>query len=348
MRIAQVAPLFESCPPRLYGGTERVVSYLTEQLVADGHDVTLFASRDSRTGARLVPGAPQALRLSGGHSSPGVWHTLMLERVARYADQFDLIHFHTDYLHLPLTRRLRVPTISTLHGRLDLTEVAALYSEFAEVPVVSISDSQRTPLPGANWVATVYHGIPVDHYALGPGDGGYLAFLGRISPEKRPDLAIRIAHEAGMELRMAAKVDAADRAYFEDEIRPLLDAPNVSLIGEIGEKEKGEFLGRAAAMLFPIDWPEPFGLVMIEAMACGTPVIAFPRASVPEVVDHGLTGYLVGGIGEAIQAVRHLRSFDRARCRATFEARFSAQRMAQDYLGVYHAVAAAAASRGPL
>ena len=338
--------MFESCPPRLYGGTERVVYYLTEQLVADGHDVTLFASRDSRTAARLAPGAPPALRLSGEEPNRGIWHTLMLERVMASADQFDVIHFHTDYLHLPVTRRLSVPHVTTLHGRLDIPALGPLYAEFDEVPLIAISDSQRTPLPRANWVGTVHHGLPLDLYRPGLGDGGYLVFLGRISPEKRPDLAIRIAREAGMELRIAAKVDAEDRLYFEREIRPLLDEPGVTMVGEVGDSAKGELLSRAVAMLFPIDWPEPFGLVMIEAMACGTPVIAFPRGSVPEVIDHGATGYLVGGLGDAIQAVRRLDTFDRVRCREIFEARFSAPRMARDYLRVYHKVAVAARRRG--
>jgi glycosyltransferase involved in cell wall biosynthesis len=340
VRIAQVAPLYESVPPQLYGGTERVVSYLTEELVRLGHEVTLFASGDSTTSARLIPACERALRLDDRCRDHLAHQVLMLEEVAKRAASFDVIHYHIDYFHYPLSRRQTVPQVTTLHGRLDLPELAPLYLEFREMPVVSISDAQRAPLPHAGWVETVHHGLPGDLLRFSSGPGRYLAFLGRASREKRLDRAIEIARLAGVELWVAAKVDPADRAYFEAEIEPLLAAPHVRFVGEIGEHEKSEFLGGALALLFPIDWPEPFGLVMIEAMACGTPVIAYPHGSVPEVVEPGVTGLLVEGVEAAAAAVEQVRSLDRAACRRAFETRFSAERMARDYVALYERLAA--------
>lgn len=338
MRIAQVAPLYESVPPKLYGGTERVVSYLTEELVAQGHDVTLFASGDSRTSARLISPCPRALRLDKSVKDQLAHHLVMLEDVFRRTDEFDVMHFHVDYLHYPLSRRARQPQLTTLHGRLDLADLLPLYSEFAEMPLVSISDAQREPLPDARWLGTVHHGLPLDLHAPREAPGRYLAFLGRISPEKRVDRAIEIARQVGMPLRIAAKVDRADRAYFTREIRPLLDASFVEYLGEIGEAEKTEFLGNAYALLFPIDWREPFGLVMIEALACGTPVIAWRHGSVSEVLEDGVTGFLVEELEDAVAAVSRVASLSRRRCRSVFEERFSARRMAQDYLAIYQRV----------
>jgi glycosyltransferase involved in cell wall biosynthesis len=338
MRIAQISPLFESVPPKLYGGTERVVSYLTEELVRQGHDVTLFASGDSTTRACLAPQCPHALRLDESAVDRTAHHILMLERVFSRAAEFDIVHFHIDHLHFPLSRRLEVPQVTTLHGRLDLPDLQPLYTEFSDMPVVSISDAQRRPLPQACWQQTVHHGLPRDLYKCMPDRGRYLAFLGRISPEKRADLAIAIARGAGLPLRIAAKVDAVDRPYFTSEIAPLLDQPGVEYIGEISDRDKNEFLGNAAALLFPIDWPEPFGLVMLEAMACGTPVLAFARGSVSEVIDNGITGFIVDGVEEAIRAVPRCESLDRRRCRAVFERRFTSERMALDYLRVYDRV----------
>ncbi|MGH7561361.1 MAG: glycosyltransferase family 4 protein [Gemmatimonadales bacterium] len=335
MRIAQVSPLYESVPPRLYGGTERVVSYLTEELVAQGHDVTLFASGDSRTAARLVPVCPESLRLCEGCVDQLAHHVTMLGRVARMAGEFDLIHYHIDYLHFPLSRRLATPQLTTLHGRLDLPDLAPLYREFPEMPVVSISDAQRLPLPGANWLGTVPHGLPLDLLPFHPAGGRYLAFLGRISPEKQVDQAIAIARQARVPLRIAAKVDRVDREYFEERVRPLLDDPLVDFLGEIGDDGKAEFLGNALALVFPIDWPEPFGLVMIEALACGTPVIAYRRGSAPEVLVDGVTGFIVDGLDAAVAAVGRVRELSRRRCRETFERRFSASVMARGYLGIY-------------
>ncbi len=335
MKIAQVAPLYESVPPRCYGGTERVVSYLTEELVRMGHEVTLFASGDSVTKAELVEACPEALRLNGKCVDPLAHHVLMLERVVSSARRFDIIHFHIDYLHFPLTRRLDVPSVTTLHGRLDVADYKPLFSEFRDIPLVSISYSQRTPLPFANWQATVYHGLPRDLYSQGDGSGGYLAFIGRLSPEKRPDRAIKIALRSGMPLKIAAKVDRVDTEYFREMVKPLLKESGVEYIGEIGEKEKQKFLAEAYALLFPIDWPEPFGLVMIEAMACGTPVVAWRNGSVPEVIDHGLTGYVVDSIDEAVDAVEKVEGLDRKKIRKTFEERFSSERMARQYVEVY-------------
>jgi glycosyltransferase involved in cell wall biosynthesis len=335
VRIAQVAPLYESVPPKLYGGTERVVSYLTEELVRQGHDVTLFASGDSATSAHLVAPCARSLRLDPSAPDPIAQHILMLEQVAKNAPRFDVIHFHIDYLHYPLSRRQRVPQLTTLHGRLDLPHLPPLYEEFGEMPVVSISDAQRAPLLLARWLGTVPHGLPLDLYRYQPEPGRYLAFLGRISPEKRLDRAIEIARQVGIELRIAAKIDAADREYFREVIAPMLDGGYVEFVGEIGEHEKSAFLGDALALLFPIDWPEPFGLVMIEALACGTPVVAFPCGSVPEVIEDGHTGFLVKNVAEAAMAVEKARDLDRAECRRIFERRFSAGRMARDYVSLY-------------
>ena len=332
MRIAQVAPLYESVPPKYYGGTERVVSYLTEELVRQGHAVTLFASEDSQTNARLLAACPRSLRLDEHCQNQMAHHFVMLERVFQRADEFDVIHFHVDYLHFPLSRREAVTHVTTLHGRLDIPDLVSLYQEFREVPVISISNAQREPLPWANWQATVYHGLPVDIYRFHPEPGSYLAFLGRISPEKRVDRAIEIAKQVGMPLKIAAKVDRADKDYFDSLIAPLLRDPFVEFLGEIGDVEKNEFLGNAYALLFPIDWPEPFGLVMIEAMACGTPVVAYRGGAVPELVEPGHTGFIVEGIQDAVEGVRRVAQLKRKRCREVFEERFTAARMAHDYV----------------
>lgn len=340
LRIAIVAPLFESVPPKLYGGTERVVSYLTEELVRQGHEVTLFASGDSRTRARLRPMSRCGLRLDPDCQDPLVRHMIMVDAVAAAAREFDVIHFNIDYLHFPVSRRLRLPAVSTLHGRLDIPDLVPLYRHFRDLPLVSISRSQREPLAWANWIATVHHGLPPDLHVFSPQHDGYLAFLGRISPEKRPDRAIAIARQAGIPLRMAAKVDRADRAYFDEQIRPLLAGPGVEFIGEISDAEKPAFLGKAQALLFPIDWPEPFGLVMIEAMACGTPVIAFPGGAVPEVIRDGVNGYIVTDEAQAVAAVERCASLSRAGCRRAFDTYFTAERMARDYLKIYRRLAA--------
>ncbi|RAK67863.1 glycosyltransferase family 4 protein [Phenylobacterium kunshanense] len=336
MRIAQVAPLYEAVPPRLYGGTERVVAHLTDALVALGHDVTLFSSADARTTARLAAVRDQAIRLDPAPlKSDLAAHLTLLAEVRARADAFDVIHFHTDMLQFPMFETMAGQTLTTLHGRLDLKDLPDVYARWPQFPLVSISDDQRRPLPFANWAATVHHGLPTDLYGYSAAGQGYLAFLGRISPEKRPDRAIAIAKAVGRPLRIAAKVDNADRAYFEDRIAPLLDHPLVRYIGEIGDVEKSVFLGGADALLFPIDWPEPFGLVMIEAMACGTPVIAWDNGSASEVVEHGLTGFLVRSEAEACAAVERLPELDRAAIRARFEERFSALAMARRYLEIY-------------
>jgi glycosyltransferase involved in cell wall biosynthesis len=345
LRIALVSPLFESVPPRLYGGTERVVSWLTEELVDQGHDVTLFATGDSRTTARLHSVAPHGLRMDPECRDPAAWHVAMLHDVVERAQQFDLIHFHLDHAHFPLVRAARLHALTTLHGRLDLPELQPLFARYADMALVSISQAQRKPLPRAGWIGTVHHGLPRDLLAYSPGPGRYLAFLGRISPEKGPDKAIRIARRAGIPLRIAAKVEATDRAYFESEVKPLLDGPGVEFIGEIGEHEKAEFLGNALALLFPIAWPEPFGVVMIEAMACGTPVIAFPSGSVPEIVVDGVNGWMVSDEHAAVAAVGEAANFDRAACRRHFEERFTAERMAREYVSLYHALLSANAPR---
>jgi glycosyltransferase involved in cell wall biosynthesis len=339
LRIAQVAPLSESVPPKLYGGTERVVATLTDELVRQGHDVTLFASGDSRTKATLVPLAPQALRLAKS-ADPLALHLLLVEHVAQRADEFDVIHYHIAPLHFSTARRMTTPHVTTLHGRLDLPELPALYGEFSELPFVSVSDAQRGPLPRQNWVGTVYHGLPMRELQFGGGEGKYLAFLGRISPEKRVDRAIEIAKACGCPLKIAAKVDPADQVYFERQIQPLLDHPLIEYCGEITEAQKGAFLGAASALLFPIDWPEPFGLVMIEAMACGTPVVAVRGGSVPEVIDHGVTGFICDDLDQAIEATRQIHTIDRRTCRRTFEHRFTAARMAEEYIQLYRRLAA--------
>lgn len=338
LRIAIVSPLFESVPPRLYGGTERVVSYLTEELVQQGHDVVLYASGDSQTRAELRAGSPQGLRLDPNCHDALAHHMIMLDKVAGAASEFDVVHFSTDYLHFPLVRRLQTPSVTTLHGRLDLPDLVPLYRHFGDLPLISISDAQREPLSWVNWLTTVYHGVPGNLYALQPQRGDYLAFMGRMSPEKGPDHAIEIARRAGVPLRMAAKVDRDDREYFEQHVRPLLDGPGVEYIGEIREAEKQEFLGGAIALLFPIVWPEPFGLAMIEAMACGTPVIAWRRGSVPEVVEEGVTGYIAEDTDGAVAAVAKCFDHDRGACRQAFERRFTAARMAQDYVAAYRSL----------
>ena len=345
MRIAQVAPLFESVPPQLYGGTERVVSHLTEELVRQGHEVTLFASGDSATSARLVAPVARALRLGDGCPDPIARHVLLLEQMWKQRHQFDVIHSHVGYLLYPRARLHRVPSLTTLHGRLDLADLADVYAEFDDIPVVSISNAQRAPLPRANWMATVYHGLPDEMLSFNPVPGRYLAFLGRISPEKGPDRAIEIAGRVGMRLRIAAKVDPADRQYFAEVVKPMLKQPHVEWVGEISDAEKSDFLGGAHALLFPIDWPEPFGLVLIEAMACGTPIVAYARGSVPEIVEDGVTGFVVPSVDQAVTAVEAVAGLDRARCRSTFEARFSAARMARDYVSIYERLARSCATR---
>ena len=342
MKIAQIAPLAESVPPRLYGGTERVVSYLTEELIRLGHDVTLFASADSSTRARLIACAPRALRLDLGSPDPLPYLAMMLERVRQHAREFDVLHFHLDALHFPLFRGMARKTLTTVHSRLDLPGIAPLYEEFRDLPLVSISDSQRKPLPAANWVGTVHHGLPAEVCPLNPspprGEGRYLAFLGRASPEKGLLRAIEVAKRAGIRLCIAAKIDAADERYWREQIVPHLSHPLVRYIGEVNEATKPGFLGNAAALLFPIDWPEPFGLAMIEAMSCGTPVVAWPNGAAPEIVDEGVTGFIAGSIDEALQAVRRAAELNRSRVRARFDQRFSASRMARDYLSVYRSL----------
>lgn len=337
MRIAQVAPLFESVPPQGYGGTERVVSHLTEELVRQGHQVTLFASGDSATRAELISCCPRSLRLDEGCIDQMAHHLLMVHRVLQDAQNFDVIHFHIDYLHYPLSQRSRIPHLTTLHGRLDIPDLQPLYRVFADQPVVSISDAQRAPLPGINWQGTVHHGYPKDLFTFQERPGKYLAFLGRISPEKRPDRAIRLAQKVGIPLKIAAKVDKADCEYYRETIAPMIREAGslVEFIGEVGGRDKDEFLGNAYAFLFPIDWPEPFGLVMIEAMACGTPVIARRCGSVPEVMEEGVTGFIVDDDAGEVAAVEKVASLDRRRCRQVFEERFSAARMARDYLAIY-------------
>ncbi len=335
MKIAQFAPLYESVPPKYYGGTERVVSYLTEGLVRAGHEVTLFASGDSVTKAHLVAGCHRALRLDKECIDRIAYHILLTEQAYRQASQFDIIHNHNDYFPFSLARRSDTPTLTTLHGRLDLKDLIPLYEEFKDIPVVSISDAQREPLPSINWQGTVHHGLPKDIDTFHEGPGTYLAFLGRICPEKRVDRAIETAKRCGMKLKIAAKVDKVDQEYFEQYIKPMLEHPLIDYVGELGEGENDEFLGNATALLFPIDWPEPFGLVMIEAMACGTPVIARRHGSVPEVIEEGVTGLIVESADEAVGAVKKVSSLSRKRCRQVFEERFSDTRMVKDYLDIY-------------
>src|SRR6476646_3766419 len=338
MRIAQVAPLYECVPPKLYGGTERIVSYLTEELVRHGHDVTLFASGGSLTNANLIPISPQALRLDTECIDQLAHHVRMLETVVAHQNEFDLIHFHIDYLHFPLTRIMGWTTLTTLHGRLDIPDLLPLYQEFKEMPVSSISNAQREPLPWLNWQGTAYHGLPKNQYEFSSSSKGYLAFLGRTSPEKGLDEAIAIARKVEMPLKIGAKVDNADLEYFEQHIKPLIEQEDIDFLGEIGFPEKNELLGGAAALLFPIRWPEPFGIVMIEAMACGTPVIAYSQGSVPEVLEHGVTGLLTSDIDGATRAVANIGSVSRSGCRQQFEERFTSEVMCSQYLRMYHAL----------
>ena len=335
MRIAQVAPLCESVPPKLYGGTERVVSYLTEELMRQGHEVTLFASGDTLTKARLVPVCKQSLRLALGCLDPLAHHVMLVERVLDQKENFDLIHFHIDYLHYPRCQNEDVTTLTTLHGRLDIPDLVPLYKRFRDMPVVSISDSQREPSPWLNWQGTVYHGIPEESLKFQQAPGKYLAFLGRTAPEKGLDHAIAIARRAGVELKIAAKIDRVDQVYFDSVIKPLLDGPGVEFVGEISDSQKSEFLGGAMALLTPVQWPEPFGLVMIEAMACGTPVVGYARGSVPELVEEGISGFIVRGVPQAALAIRAVSTLSRQRCRDYFEQHFSATRMCEDYVGIY-------------
>jgi glycosyltransferase involved in cell wall biosynthesis len=339
MKIAQIAPLMESVPPRLYGGTERIVSYVTDELVRLGHDVTLFASGDSVSRANLVRCVPQALRLDANVRDVIPYYMLMLDRVRELADDFDILHFHIDQFHFPLFRPISQRTVTTLHGRQDLHDLKPLYIGFSDMPLVSISNDQRRPVINSNFVATVYHGIPANlHKPTYNPRGGYLVFLGRISPEKRPDRAIQIARTLGIPLKIAAKVDKVDEAYFRERIAPLLDQPGVEYIGEINEREKAEFLGQALALLFPIDWPEPFGLSIIEAMACGTPVLAFRCGAVAEIIDQGVTGAIVDTVEEAVRVLPKLFALDRRAVRRRFDERFTATRMAKDYVQVYRSL----------
>lgn len=337
MKIAQVTPLYEAVPPKLYGGTERVVAHLTDALVDLGHEVTLFASAEAQTKARLIPVRDQAIRLDPAPlKSDLASHMSMLSEVLRRADDFDVIHFHTDMIHFPFFERIANKTLTTLHGRLDMKDLPEVYERWPQFGLVSISDDQRRPLAFANWKATVHHGMPAEQYVYSPKSDGYLAFLGRISPEKRPDRAIEIATKLGKRLKMAAKVDAADRVYYETKIKPMIDGnPLIEFIGEIGDHQKSAFLGGAEALLFPIDWPEPFGLVMIEAMACGTPVIAFRCGSTTEIIEDGATGFLVDTLEQAVAAAGRASMLDREAIRARFELRFSATAMGRRYLDVY-------------
>jgi glycosyltransferase involved in cell wall biosynthesis len=331
LRIAQLAPLHESVPPKLYGGTERVVAYLAEELARRGHQVTLFASGDSTASIPLEPIWPVSLRLAGLSRYGHEYHLMMISEAYRRADEFDLIHSHLDFWNFPLARLVSTPTVATAHGRLDQPDLVPVWQSFRDIPLVSISDHQRIPLPGMNWVATVYHGLPRSLLPYSAKRGEYLAFLGRFSPEKAPDVAIEVARRSGVPIKLAAKVDENDRAYFESKIKPLLSLPGVEYVGEITEKEKGEFLGNALALLFPVDWPEPFGLAMIEALACGTPVIARPCGSVPEVIRDGVTGLLANDVEGLVSAVERVSGLSRATCRADFESRFTVEMMATNY-----------------
>jgi glycosyltransferase involved in cell wall biosynthesis len=335
LKIAQVSPLYESVPPKLYGGTERVVSFLTEELVAQGHDVTLFASGDSVTKAKLIPACDYALRLNNECVDELASHIAMLQMVQDEIERFDVIHYHIDYLHYPLSKLYPFPHITTLHGRLNISELQRLYRLFSDMPVVSISQAQRRPLPMLNWVGNVYHGLPATLFKPSLDQGKYLAFLGRISPEKRVDRAIEIAISSGVPLKIAAKIDKADEEYFEQRIKHMLDHPLIEFIGEVTETDKQEFLGNAMALVFPIDWPEPFGLVLIEAMACGTPVIAYRNGSVPEIIQHGKNGFIVEDQQQAVNAVREISSISRRECRSVFDENFTSERMAGDYVNIY-------------
>ncbi len=338
MRIAQVSPLWESVPPKLYGGTERIVSYITEELVAMGHDVTLFASGDSETSAKLEAICPQALRLNTGIFNRDAPLIMQQERALGVSGNFDIVHSHLDFLGFPVARRNAVPMVTTLHGRLDLPELEPVFREFIEMPLVSISASQRRPLPWANWAGTIHHGLPRNLYSFHSKSEGYLAFLGRISPEKRPDQAIEIAKRSGIPLKMAAKVDPADRVYYEAAVEPLLNHPLIEFVGEISDAEKNDFVGNAIALVCPYDWPEPFGLVLIEALACGTPVLAYRRGSIPEIIDHGVTGFVCETVDEMVEAVGQVPYLERRRCRAAFDERFTADRMARDYVALYERI----------
>ncbi|MDO8300662.1 glycosyltransferase family 4 protein [Lacisediminimonas sp.] len=335
MKIAQVSPLFERVPPIGYGGTERIISYLTEELVAQGHEVTLFASGDSLTRARLVAAVDCSMRPQAGDNAWLAYHTIQMDMVAEQAASFDVIHFHNGYLHFPMANAWSTPHVTTLHGRLDLPELQPVFRRFERCPLVAISDSQQRSLPQAGWCGRVHHGLPADLYSFQPKHGNYFVFIGRISPEKRLDRAIEIAQRCGMRLYIGAKVDSVDVPYFNEVIKPLLRDPLVEFVGEVGEREKRELLEHATALLFPIDWPEPFGLVMIEAFCCGTPVIAYRQGSVPEVMEDGVTGFVVTDQEQAVRAAQAVASLDRKRCREVFEQRFTATRMAQNYLQVY-------------
>jgi glycosyltransferase involved in cell wall biosynthesis len=347
MRIAQVAPLAESVPPKLYGGTERVIAWLLDELIELGHDVTLFGSGDSNTKAKLVPCWPRALRLGRPRSDPIVAQTALLQSLAEKAAEFDVIHCHIDWLHLPLLTRLNAPFLTTLHGRLDLPGLESMVKRFPRAPFVSISENQRQPLPHANWLGTVYHGLPANSLRPSFKRGRYLAFLGRLTPDKGPEAAIRIAQKSGMPLRIAAKIPRGEKSYFAETLSPLIAGDGVELIGEVNDQAKQDFLANAAALIFPINWPEPFGLVMIEAMACGTPVIAFPCGSVPEVVEHGVTGYVVQSEADAVSATKCLDKLDRKRVREGFERRFTARQMAEQYLRHYQRLCSTVSMRVP-
>jgi glycosyltransferase involved in cell wall biosynthesis len=335
MRIAQIAPLAESVPPKLYGGTERVVAWLVEELVEKGHDVTLFATGDSRTRANLIPVWPRALRLGRPRTDPVAVQAALLETVGRHAKDFDVVHSHIDWLHLPLLSRAGVPFVTTFHGRLDIPGLPAVVDLFPRAPFISISENQRLALPNANWLGTIYHGLPENSFQPSFVPGGYLAFLGRLVPEKGPEAAIRIALSSAQPLRIAAKIPQGERRFFKQRLEPMVDGEKIRIIGEVDDRTKQGFLAGAAALLFPIDWPEPFGLVMIESMACGTPVIAFPSGSVPEVIEDGVNGFIVESEDEAVEAVKRISSLDRREVRRSFERRFTAPRMAEDYVRLY-------------
>lgn len=336
MRIAQVSPLYESVPPRFYGGTERVVHYLTEELIRQGHDVTLFASGDSVTQGKLIPCSPRALRLDRSCTDPLSYHINMIDRVASLQDEFDLVHFHTEYIHFPIARQMNIPTLTTIHNRLDTPDHQSLYRNFSDLPLVSISNNHRKPVAFANFMGTIYHGLPLELLPFNKNPKkDYVAFLGRFSPTKGPIEAIDIAIRAGKKIKIAAKIDEYSPGYFEKVVEPRLNHPQVEYIGEIGEGQKAEFLGNAEALLFPINWPEPFGMVLIEALSCGTPVIAFNHGSVPEIIEHGKTGYIARDVGDAVNALLNVDQFSRLVCRRSFEKRFSVERMTNDYLTIY-------------